>query len=62
MAALGAAVLDVVVDQAEVVAHLDGRGAGQRALVLTGDGLVGQEAQQRAQPLAARGIRSRPRW
>ena len=34
--ALDAAVLDVVVDEREVVAKLDGRGAGQRALVFAG--------------------------
>ena len=37
VAALGVAVLDVVVDEAEVVPELDGRGAGQRAPVVAGD-------------------------
>ena len=55
VAPLGALVLDVVVDEAEVVAHLHGCGAGQRALVLAGDRLVGQQAEQRSQPLAALG-------
>ena len=52
MAALQAVVLDVVVDEAEVVAHLHGRGAGQGAHVLAGDRLVGEQADERAQPLA----------
>ena len=56
MAALRARVLDVVVDEAEVVAHLHGRGARQRALVLARDRLVGQQAQQRPQALAARRV------
>ena len=47
------AVLDVVVDEAEVVAELDGRRAGQRPRVLAGDRGVGQEAEQRPHPLAA---------
>ena len=37
VAAFAVAVLDVVVDEAEVVAELDRGGAGQRALVLAGD-------------------------
>ena len=37
VASLDVAVLDVVVDEAEVVAELHGRGAGQGALVLAGD-------------------------
>ena len=54
MTTLGAVVLDVVVDQAEVVAHLHGRGARQRPLVLARDGLVGEEPQEGPQPLAPR--------
>ncbi len=55
MASLGVAVLDVVVDQAEVVPELHGGGAWQRALVFAGDAGVGEEAEERAHPLAARG-------
>ncbi len=63
VAALDVAVLDVVVDQAEVVAELDCGGAGQRGAVVAGQRLVGQQAEQRPQALAARAvIRSRPRW
>ena len=54
MAALDVGVLDVVVDQAEVVAELDGRGAGQGRLVLAGDRGVGQQPEQRPHPLAGR--------
>ena len=54
MASLDVAVLDVVVDEAEVVAQLDRRGARQRALVVAGDAGVGEQAEQRAHPLAAR--------
>ena len=57
MASLGAGVLDVVVDETEVVAHLHGGRARQRALMLARDGLVGQQSQQRPQPLAAGGVR-----
>ena len=53
VAALDVAVLDVVVDQAEVVAELDGRRAGQRPGVLAGDRGVGEEAEQRPDALAA---------
>ena len=53
MAAFRARILDVVVDQAEVVAHLHGGGTRQRALVLTRDRLVGQQAQQRSKALAS---------
>ena len=53
VAALDVAVLDVVVDEAEVVAELDGGRAGQRALVLAGDAGVGQQAEERPHPLAA---------
>ena len=58
VAALDVAVLDVVVDEREVVAELDRRGARQRALVLAGDAGVGEQAEQRPHPLAAR--RPRP--
>ena len=54
VAALDVAVLDVVVDEGEVVAELDGRRAGQRALVVAGDAGVGEQAEQGAHPLAAR--------
>ena len=54
VAALDVAVLDVVVDEAEVVPELDGRGAGQRPGVLAGDRGVGEEAEQRPDALAAR--------
>ena len=53
VAAFAVAVLDVVVDEAEVVAEFHGRGAGQRALVLAGDAGVGQQAQERPHALAA---------
>ena len=55
MAALPVAVLDVVVDEAEVVAELDGRRAGQGPAVLARDRVIGEEAEQRPDPLAARG-------
>ena len=58
VAALDVAVLDVVVDEAEVVAELDRRGAGQRALVLAGDAGVGEQAEQRPHPLAGRRARA----
>ena len=58
VAALDVAVLDVVVDEREVVAELDRRRAGQRPLVLAGDAGVGEQAEQRPHPLAAR--RARP--
>ena len=54
VAALDVAVLDVVVDEAEVVAELHGRRTGQGAGVLAGDRRVGEEAQERAHALAAR--------
>ena len=57
VAALEVAVLDVVVDEAEVVAELDRGGARQRPLVFAGDRGVGQEPEQRPHPLAGR---SRP--
>ena len=53
VAALEVAVLDVVVDEAEVVAELDRGGAGQRPAVLARDRGVGQEAEQRPHALAA---------
>ena len=52
MPALGAAVLDVVVDEAEVVAHLDGGGPRERAQVLAGDRLVREQADERPEALA----------
>ena len=55
---LDVAVLDVVVDEREVVAQLDRGGARQRALVVAGDAGVGEQAEQRSHPLAAR--RPRP--
>ncbi len=58
VATLDVAVLDVVVDEAEVVAELDGGGAGQRPRVLARDRGVGQETEQRPHPLAA--VRPRP--
>ena len=58
VAALDVAVLDVVVDEREVVAELDRGGARQRALVVAGDAGVGEQAEQRSHPLAAR--RPRP--
>ena len=48
VAALAVAVLDVVVDEAEVVAELDGRRAGQGRPVVAGDRGVGEEAEERA--------------
>ena len=63
VAALGVAVLDVVVDEAEVVAQLHGRRAGQRAAVVAGDRGVGEQAEQRPDPLAAAApVPSSPRW
>ena len=63
MAALAPPVLDVVVDEAEVVAHLHGGRAGQGAHVVAGDGLVGEQADERPDALAARAPRRRgPRW
>ena len=59
VAALAVAVLDVVVDEAEVVAELDGRGARQGGAVVAGDRGVGEEAEQRPHPLAARRRSSR---
>src|SRR4029079_6577154 len=58
VASLHVAVLDVVVDEAEIVAQLDRRGARTRALVLTGDAGVGEEPKERTHPLAARGART----
>ena len=60
MAPLDVAVLDVVVDQAEVVAQFDRRGAGQGRSVVAGQRLVGEQAEQRPQPFAARRIRIEP--
>ena len=56
MPALQPAVLDVVVDEAEVVTHLHGSRARQRPDVVTRDGLVGQQADERAHALAARRV------
>jgi hypothetical protein len=53
MATLGVAVLDVVVDEAEVVAELDRGRAGQCLAVVAGDRGVGQQAEERPHPLAA---------
>ena len=58
VAALDVAVLDVVVDEREVVAELDRGGARQRPLVVAGDAGVGEQAEERPHPLAAR--RARP--
>ncbi len=58
VAALHVAVLDVVVDEAEVVAQLHGRGAGEGTRVVAGDGGVGEQPQERAHPLAAWTVRS----
>jgi hypothetical protein len=49
-------VLDVVVDEAEVVPQLHGRGARQGGTVVTGDGRVRQEAEEGAHALATRSI------
>ena len=54
MPALAVGVLDVVVDEAEVVAELDGRGTRQRLAVVAGERLVGEHAEQRTHALAAR--------
>ena len=54
VAALAVAVLDVVVDEAEVVAELDGGGAGQGGGVVAGDRGVGEEPEERPHPLAGR--------
>ena len=53
VAALAVAVLDVVVDEAEVVPELDRRGARQRLAVIARDRGVRQQAEERADPLAA---------
>jgi hypothetical protein len=58
VAALDVTVLDVVVDEAEVVAQLHGGGARQRPGVLARDRRVGEQAQQRPHALAARSGRS----
>ncbi len=54
MAPLEVMVLDVVVDEAEVVAELDGGRAGQRPLVLARDRGVCQQPEERPHPLAGR--------
>ena len=53
VAALGVAVLDVVVDEAEVVAQLDRGRARQRPPVVAGDRRVGEQSEQRPDALAA---------
>jgi hypothetical protein len=45
------------VDEAEVVAQLDGGGAGQSATMVAGQRLVGEQAEQRPQPFATWCIR-----
>jgi hypothetical protein len=54
MAPLPVAVLDVVVDQAEVMAEFHRRRARQRVLVIARDRGVGQQTQQRPHPFPAR--------
>ena len=54
VAPLAIAVLDVVVDEAEVVAQLHGGGARQGRIGLARDGRVGQQPQERPHPLARR--------
>ncbi len=49
---LRAVVLDVVVHEAEVVAHLHGRSTGQRADMVTGDGVVGEQTDEWPDALA----------
>ena len=56
VAALGVAVLDVVVHEAEVVPELDRGRARQRRPVVARDRRIGQQAEQRAHPLAARAV------
>ena len=56
MTPFGVGVLDVVVDEAEVVAQLHRRGAGQGRAVVAGERVVGEKAEQRAHPLAARTV------
>ena len=53
MASLAVAVLDVVVDEAEVVPELDRRRARQRLAVVAGDRGVREQAEERPDPLAA---------
>ncbi len=53
VASLEVAVLDVVVDEAEVVPELDRRRARQRLAVIARDRGVRQQAEQRTDPLAA---------
>ncbi len=53
---LHVAVLDVVVDEAEVVAELDRRGARQRGPVIALDRRVREEPEQGAHALAARAV------
>ena len=55
VAPLDVAVLDVVVDEAEVVAQLHRRGTGQRTGVLAGDRGVGQQPEEGSDPLAPGG-------
>src|SRR6478672_7105676 len=58
MAALAIAVLDVVVDEAEVVAELHRGGSWQAKLVVARDRGVREEPEERSDPLAARGTRA----
>ena len=58
VAPLAVAVLDVVVDEAEVVAELDRRGAGQGLAVVAGDRGVGEQAEEGPHALAAAGARA----
>ena len=53
----GGVVHDVVVQQREIVEHLDGRGCGQRLLHVVGKGAVGEHQQHRPQAFAASGQR-----
>jgi hypothetical protein len=60
VASLDVAILDVVVDETEVVAELDRGCAGQGRPVVAGDRLVGEQSEQRTQPLAARRLGVEP--
>ena len=56
MATLHVAVLDVIVDEAEVVAQLDRRGSGQCGAVVTGQRFVGEQPEEGTKALAARAL------
>ena len=58
MAALAIAVLDVVMDEAEVVSEFDSGRAGQRLAVIAGDRRVGEKAEEGTNALAAAGART----